>query len=122
MNATPDEYRVLQRFLTTHGVARFLPTTVTAPVDFTRRALESIANAIEAPGREGEARPVGIHIEGPFLSHSTRGMRPADALRPSSYLTECNRRRVDTSGSLPLLRSQTQALSRVTTASLCPTR
>lgn len=84
MNANPAEYTAVAEFLARHGVAQFLPTTVTAPMDFTFRALERIADAIEMPQNGRGATPLGIHVEGPFLSHAKRGMHPADALqRPS---------------------------------------
>jgi N-acetylglucosamine-6-phosphate deacetylase len=38
------------RFLVTRGVANYLPTTVTAPLDLTLKALERLADAIEHPG------------------------------------------------------------------------
>lgn len=84
MNCCLREFREMQTFLSRHGVAHYLPTTVTAPVDFTLRALGAMADAIEAPEREDEARPIGIHIEGPFLSHLKRGMHPAAYLQPPS--------------------------------------
>src|ERR1700677_4145092 len=37
------------RFLVTRGGAHYLPTTVTAPLDLTLRALERLAHAIEHP-------------------------------------------------------------------------
>jgi N-acetylglucosamine-6-phosphate deacetylase len=89
MNSDLQGFRKMQAFLAQHGVAYYLPTTVTAPVDFTLQALEAMADAIEAPRREGEAQPIGIHIEGPFLSHLKRGMHPDRYLqRPSIELFE----------------------------------
>ena len=87
MSATPGGFRELHGFLAAHGVAHYLPSTVTAPVDATLGSLERLADAIEAAlgdDHEGEARPVGIHIEGPFLSHAKRGMHPAADLQPPS--------------------------------------
>src|ERR1022692_1161390 len=47
MRAAPAEMPHLNRFLTTHGVTGYFPTTVAAPLDQTCAALESMANAIE---------------------------------------------------------------------------
>ncbi len=84
MSASSLEMSRLQRFLAQHGVAHYLPTTVTASLDFTFRALEKLASVIEGDHASDQARPVGIHIEGPFLSHTKRGMHPAADLQAPS--------------------------------------
>jgi N-acetylglucosamine-6-phosphate deacetylase len=83
MDATPDAFALISRFLATKGVSHFLPTTVTAPIDATLHALEHIANAIEAPQHPG-AISLGIHLEGPFVSHIKRGVHPPEHILPPS--------------------------------------
>src|SRR5271163_373913 len=48
MRASRAELPHLNKFLTTHGVTGYFPTTVAAPLDQTCAALARLANAIEA--------------------------------------------------------------------------
>ncbi len=88
MDEQPEAFPAIERFLARHGVTSYLPTTVSAPMETTLRALERLADAIEKQKRtirDGGARavPVGIHLEGPFLSHVRRGVhREQDLLPP----------------------------------------
>ena len=79
MEATAHGLDAIGRFLASVGTGSFLATTVTAPLDATLRSLEGLAKLIAEPGENG-ARAVGIHLEGPFLSHAKRGVQPAEHL------------------------------------------
>ena len=82
MEATPEAFTAVGRFLAQHGVGAYLPTTVTMPIDVTLKSLEGMAKFIGS--RDHGARPLGIHTEGPFLSPHKKGAHPARLLQTPS--------------------------------------
>lgn len=85
MDATPAALHGLARFLARHGVTAFLPTTMTASAEAIRAAIAAFESTPPAP--DG-AQPLGLHLEGPYLSDEQRGAQPAEHLRlpdPDEY-------------------------------------
>jgi N-acetylglucosamine-6-phosphate deacetylase len=80
MEATPEALDAMGGFLAARGTGSFLATTVTAPLDATLRSLSGLAMLLARPAIQGQARPIGIHLEGPFLSHIKRGVQPSEHL------------------------------------------
>jgi N-acetylglucosamine-6-phosphate deacetylase len=78
MAAEVDDLHALARALPRHGVTAWLPTLITAAVTDTDRALDRLGEAFP-PGvdaGDGEARSLGIHLEGPYLSPRRLGTHP----------------------------------------------
>lgn len=90
MDSSPEALPAIEHLLAPHGVTSYLPTTVTAPLETTLQALEKLANAIEGQSDRqipGRAKPLGVHLEGPFLSHARRGVHPPESLLPPTLAT-----------------------------------
>jgi N-acetylglucosamine-6-phosphate deacetylase len=89
MDGQPDSLATVGKTLARHGTTSFYPTTVTASTPVTTRALERLGAWIGgAPAslmKNGPmAQPMGIHMEGPFISHRRLGVHPPKQVLPPS--------------------------------------
>ena len=71
MEANDSALNRIGAFLARRGVGAYLATTVTAPLETLLHSLSGLAGLLRSP-LDG-ARPLGIHLEGPFLSPHKRG-------------------------------------------------
>ena len=70
----PEEIRSYARWVTTHGVTGFLPTVVPTSRQSTERCLAAAASVGDRV--EGGAQPLGLNLEGPFVSSKRLGALP----------------------------------------------
>ncbi|MGI6756013.1 MAG: N-acetylglucosamine-6-phosphate deacetylase [Atopobiaceae bacterium] len=74
MDCDPDGINIIAEGLLRHGTTSWLPTTLTASVETTKRACEAVTEAEKRrePGYLG-ARTQGIFLEGPFFTEEHKG-------------------------------------------------
>lgn len=82
MHGTVDAVRQVARTHAKYGTTSLLATTLTASRDATDAAIQATREVIEAGPGDGEARVLGIHLEGPYLCAMRRGAQPEAFIRP----------------------------------------
>jgi len=81
MDGHTDAVRRVLQTHARHGSTSVLATTVTASAESTDRAIDAMVKVMDEP-MAGEARILGIHLEGPYICPAKRGAQPAAPIRP----------------------------------------
>jgi N-acetylglucosamine-6-phosphate deacetylase len=89
MEATPQAMSTVAATVARFGTTSLVATTVTASADQTCRSVEGMARFFahqrdEATRARPAAEYLGIHFEGPFLSHARKGVQPGEFIQAPS--------------------------------------
>jgi N-acetylglucosamine-6-phosphate deacetylase len=82
MHGTADAVRQVARTHAQYGTTSLLATTLTASREATDAAIRAARAVIDAGPGDGEARVLGIHLEGPYICAAKRGAQPEAFIRP----------------------------------------
>jgi len=77
MEPTPEALDTISSYLVEGGVTGFLATTNSSSQSKTLNAVKRIADHCDLPG----AKLLGLHLEGPYLSHEKRGAQDEAHIR-----------------------------------------
>ncbi|HHW73237.1 MAG TPA: N-acetylglucosamine-6-phosphate deacetylase [Firmicutes bacterium] len=81
MDGTREALETMARFVASTGTVAFLPSTVTAEEEKTRRVCEAVASYTDIP--DG-AELLGVHLEGPYINAKFKGAQYGPAIREAS--------------------------------------
>ena len=120
MTAGAAELDELSRRLALSGIAGFCPTTLSAPPAELEQSVARLGAWIESgsAAKSGGARPLGIHLEGPFLHPDACGAHPPSCLRPLS-LEELERLWKASRGTIRIITLAPERLGKPELKALC---
>ena len=77
--SSEEDIRKLLKRLLKGGTGAVVATTLPGKAEDIQKAIQTLSRIIKNP-KEGEARIIGIHLEGPFLSPQKAGIHPPSKL------------------------------------------
>ena len=86
MTCDESAFHAMTASLARRGTTAFLPTLISTPLDAMEERIVALTEWLTRIP-DGAARPLGLHLEGPFLAKSKRGAHPSDGVseaRPES--------------------------------------
>ena len=79
MQATPQTFRTVARYLASRGITSAQCTTVSAPLEQLERFMAAFRQYQQSEHKDC-CRYVGIHVEGPYIAPSAKGAHRLDTL------------------------------------------
>lgn len=76
-----DSYKAISEFEVKNGTTAIMPTLTSTPYD---KTIKAIRHYVKAKDSANGAKYVGLHLEGPFLSHARPGAMSIENLRKPS--------------------------------------
>ncbi|MEI5906339.1 N-acetylglucosamine-6-phosphate deacetylase [Bacillus spongiae] len=81
MDATSNAIEAICKALPKEGTTSFFPTTITQESSNIEKAVEVVGKYINHQPKSGQAEPLGIHLEGPFINAKKAGAQPTQHIK-----------------------------------------
>jgi len=84
MDGTREAIEGMARYFAAHGVTSFCPTTLTMAAEAIMQSVRAVHECQQRP--PAGARPLGVHLEGPYINAEKKGAQPAQYVRTARSL------------------------------------
>ena len=84
MDGTREAIEGMANHFVKHGVASFLPTTLTMAAEDIMAAIRAVHECQQNP--VAGAQPLGVHLEGPYIDSAKKGAQPVQHVRTAADL------------------------------------